>query len=65
MNVHEYQAKAVLAGFGVPVVIGAKGVERIVEIDLSSAERDMFQKSVNAVKGLVEACQKIAPDLGK
>ena len=30
---------------GVPVVIGAKGVERVVEIDLSSAEREMFDKS--------------------
>ena len=30
---------------GVPVVIGAKGVERIVEIQLNSAERDAFEKS--------------------
>jgi malate dehydrogenase len=50
---------------GVPVVIGAKGVERIVEIDLSSAERDMFEKSAAAVQTLVDACKKIAPDLGK
>ena len=50
---------------GVPVVIGAKGVERVVELDLSGAERAEFDKSVTAVKGLVEACQKIAPDLGK
>jgi malate dehydrogenase len=50
---------------GVPVVIGGKGVERIVELDLSSAEKADFDKSVNAVKGLVDACQKIAPDLGK
>src|ERR1700710_93554 len=50
---------------GVPTVIGAKGVERIVEIEFNSTERDMFKKSVDAVKGLVEACQKIAPDLGK
>jgi malate dehydrogenase len=50
---------------GVPVVIGAKGVERIVEIDLSGGERDMFQKSVAAVESLVDACKKIAPDLGK
>jgi malate dehydrogenase len=50
---------------GVPVVIGAKGVERIVELELTSAERDMFEKSAAAVKGLVDACQKIAPDLGK
>jgi malate dehydrogenase len=50
---------------GVPVVIGAKGVERIVELDLTSAERSEFEKSANAVKTLVDACQKIAPDLGK
>jgi malate dehydrogenase len=50
---------------GTPVVIGAKGVERIVEIELNSAERDMFDKSVAAVRGLVDACRKIAPDLGQ
>src|SRR5712691_2804535 len=50
---------------GVPVVIGAKGVERIVEIQLNGAERDMFEKSVSAVQGLIDACKKIAPDLGK
>ncbi len=49
---------------GVPVVIGAKGVEKIVEIDLSGAERDMFEKSVATVQGLVDACKKIAPNLG-
>ncbi|MEX0752212.1 MAG: malate dehydrogenase [Xanthobacteraceae bacterium] len=50
---------------GVPVVIGAKGAERIVEIDLTSAERDAFEKSAAAVQTLVDACKKIAPDLGK
>jgi malate dehydrogenase len=50
---------------GVPVVIGAKGVERIVELEFNSAEREMFEKSAGAVKSLVDACQKIAPDLGK
>jgi malate dehydrogenase len=50
---------------GVPVVIGAKGVERIVEIQLNGAERDMFEKSVTAVQTLIDACKKIAPDLGK
>ena len=48
---------------GVPVVIGAKGVERIVEIELNSGERAMFEKSAAAVQGLVEACKKIAPNL--
>jgi malate dehydrogenase len=50
---------------GVPVVIGAKGVERVVEIEMTSAERDMFNKSAESVQTLVEACKKIAPDLGK
>jgi malate dehydrogenase len=49
---------------GVPVVIGAKGVERIVEIELSSAERDMFERSAASVQTLVDACRKIAPSLG-
>jgi malate dehydrogenase len=49
---------------GVPVVIGAKGVERIAEIDLSGAERAAFEKSAQSVQGLVEACKKIAPNLG-
>ena len=49
---------------GVPVVIGAKGVERVVEIELNGAERSMFEKSVDSVRGLVDACMKIAPNLG-
>src|ERR1700726_4328803 len=48
---------------GVPAVIGSKGVERIVEIQLNSAARSMFEKSVASVEGLVEACKKIAPTL--
>src|SRR6201989_463885 len=48
---------------GVPVVIGAKGVERIVEIELNSGERSMSEKSAAAVQGLVDACKKIAPTL--
>jgi malate dehydrogenase len=50
---------------GVPVVLGAKGVERIVEVEFSGPERSMFEKSAQAVQGLVDACKKIAPDLGK
>ena len=50
---------------GVPAVIGAKGIERIVEIQLNGTERAMFEKSVDAVQSLVEACKKIAPHLGK
>jgi len=40
---------------GVPVVIGAKGVERIVEIKLDREEKAGFNKSVRAVKGLIRA----------
>lgn len=50
---------------GVPVVIGSAGVERIIEIDFSKAEKKMFDKSVAAVQGLCEACIAIAPSLGK
>ena len=44
---------------GVPVVIGAKGVERIVEVQLDAAEKGMFEKSVAAVQGLVEVVKKL------
>ncbi len=40
---------------GVPVVIGAGGVERVVEIELDPDERAAFEKSVGAVRGLIEA----------
>ncbi|MDP2620132.1 MAG: malate dehydrogenase [Hyphomicrobiales bacterium] len=59
----EYGLKDIYVG--VPAVIGAKGVERIVEINLNRSERKMFEKSVAAVQGLIEACKKIAPGLGK
>ncbi len=48
---------------GVPVVIGAKGVERVVEIELTGKDREAFDKSVEAVQTLTDACKKIAPDL--
>jgi malate dehydrogenase len=48
---------------GVPVVIGSQGVERIVEIRLDSDEKAAFKKSVDAVKNLMDAAKKIAPDL--
>jgi len=44
---------------GVPVVIGAGGVERVVEVELNKDEQAMFDKSVTAVTGLVEACKGI------
>jgi len=57
----EYHVKGLYAG--VPVVISAKGVERVIELDLSSQERDAFMRSVESVKSLVELCQRIAPSL--
>jgi malate dehydrogenase len=44
---------------GVPVVIGAGGVERIVEIQLDDAAKANFQVSVDAVKELLVACKAI------
>jgi malate dehydrogenase len=44
---------------GVPTVIGKGGVERVVEIKLAKDEKAMLDKSVDAVKGLVEACKGI------
>jgi len=44
---------------GVPVVIGEKGVERIVEISLNAEEKTAFDKSVGAVRGLLDAAKKI------
>lgn len=48
---------------GVPTVIGAGGIERIVNITLNKEEQEMFDTSVNAVKGLVEACKGIDSSL--
>ncbi len=49
---------------GVPAVIGAGGVERIVEISLNSDEQTMFDNSLAAVEGLIEDCIKLDPSLG-
>jgi malate dehydrogenase len=59
----EYDLKDIYVG--VPVVIGGKGAERIVEIELNGVERAMFEKSAQTVQSLIDACKKIAPDLGK
>ena len=48
---------------GVPTVIGAGGIERVVEIALNKDEKAMFENSVEAVKGLVEACKGIDSSL--
>jgi malate dehydrogenase len=49
---------------GVPVVIGAGGVERIVEIELNPEAQENFTVSVDAVKELLVACKGIEPSLG-
>ncbi|SES75813.1 malate dehydrogenase [Oceanicella actignis] len=48
---------------GVPTVIGAGGIEKIVEIKLNKEEQAMLDKSVDAVRGLVAACKSIEPSL--
>lgn len=54
-----------LDGFyvGVPTVIGAGGIERVVKIEMNKDEQAMFDNSVDAVKGLVAACKEIDPTL--
>ena len=58
----EYGVKNLYAG--VPVVIGNKGVEKVVEIDLNAEEKKNFEVSVKAVKELFKAAVKIDPALG-
>ena len=48
---------------GVPTIIGAGGIEKVIDIKMTKDEQAMFQKSVDAVKGLVEACKGIDPSL--
>ena len=44
---------------GVPVVIGGKGVEKIVSIELTAEEKAMLDKSAAAVRELIEASKKL------
>jgi malate dehydrogenase len=44
---------------GVPVILGASGVERVIELDLTAEEKAAFQKSVDAVKQLVATMAKL------
>ncbi len=48
---------------GVPVIIGAAGVERVVEVKLDAAEQAMLDKSIDAVQGLLTACRAIDSSL--
>ncbi|WP_282182488.1 malate dehydrogenase [Aliiroseovarius marinus] len=54
-----------LDGFyvGVPTIIGGNGIEKVIDIELNKEEQAMFDKSVDAVKGLVEACKGIDSSL--
>ena len=49
---------------GVPTVIGKGGIEKVVNIQMNKDEQAMFDASVAAVKGLVDACKAIDPSLG-
>ena len=59
----EYGVKDLYAG--VPVTIGKKGVEKIIELDLSNEEKKQFASSIQAVKKLLDAAEKIDPTLKK
>lgn len=59
----EYGVKGLYVG--VPTVIGANGVEKIIEIKLDRAEKTEFKNSVAAVQALVDVCAEIAPNLAK
>ena len=48
---------------GVPVIIGSKGVEKVVEIKLNTEEEKNFKKSVQSVKDLYTAAKNIDPEL--
>ena len=48
---------------GVPTIIGNKGVEKIIEINLNEKEKLNFSKSIESVKNLIDACKKIDQDL--
>jgi malate dehydrogenase len=44
---------------GVPVVIGAGGIERILQVELNATEKVAFEQSCAAVRELVEAAKKL------
>ena len=57
----EYGFREIYAG--VPVIIGANGVEKIVEISLSATEKNEFEKSIQSVRDLFEAAKKLDKSL--
>ena len=50
---------------GVPIVIGAKGVERIIEVQMNPSEKAEFDKSAGAVRNLCEVGKKLLKEAGK
>jgi len=48
---------------GVPALIGASGVEKVIEFTTNDDEKAMFAKSVESVQGLIQACKDIEPSL--
>ena len=59
----EYGVKNLYAG--VPVIIGQKGVEKVIELSLNDQEKENFNLSINSVKELFDAAIKIDSSLGK
>ena len=57
----EYGFKEIYAG--VPVVIGSKGVEKIIELNLNEEEKKNFAKSIKSVQNLLDSAKKIDPSL--
>ena len=57
----EYGVKNIYAG--VPVILGSSGVEKIIELELTSDEKASFKKSIQSVEDLFDAAKKIDPDL--
>ena len=57
----EYETKDLYAG--VPVIIGSKGVEKVIELKLTNDEKINFKKSIESVKELLNAARKIDKDL--
>lgn len=59
----EFGVKGVYVG--APAIIGAGGIEKVIEINLNRTEQKQLAKSIESVEGLIAACKKIAPKLAK
>ncbi len=57
----EYNTKGLYVG--VPVIIGSRGVEKVVELELDKEEKNNFENSIKSVQNLFEAAKKIDPSL--